>query len=230
MNKSIIIRVNAGNRFGFGHLSRCISLFKILNRDYDVQVVVLGVDEAKNILESQNIDYIFYKSDRDLIKLLNSKHVDLVITDIRDTKSSFTQKIRKYSKLLSIDDLGDGSNYSNLTVNTLPIPTTSKVKANFSGLKYLILNENLFRYRDKGIKKGSNILVSFGGEDPYGLTEFTTTLISNLAHTFNVKIVLGPLYKGKETFDNVQIIKSPDNFYEILCDSDLVICSFGITV
>ncbi len=232
MSDLIYFKVHAGKAFGFGHLNRSITLYGLLKDRYDVHFIVWGDEKAESILRSKNISYIHSKSDQYFFQLVKENSPNIVIMDCRDTKASLIRKIKSYTKVLAIDDLGSGSHYANVTIHSLPIPSDSTVQANFSGPDYLILSDDLLKYKRLGTQKKPfpRLLISFGGEDPYGLTEYTLRLIEKIPHYCQVDVVLGPLYKGSRELGSANIIVSPPNFYHILQESDLIITSFGMTV
>ncbi len=234
MSDLIYLKVHAGKAFGFGHLNRSITLYGLLKDRYDVHIVVWGDEKAESILGSKNIPRIHSKSDQYFLQLVKENSPDIVIMDCRDTKASLVSKIKFYTKVLAIDDLGSGSHYADITIHTLPIPGDSMIQANFSGPDYLILSDDLLKYKAKrrGTQKKPfpKLLISFGGEDPYGLTEYTFRLIEEIHHYYQVNVVLGPLYKGSRELNSANIIVSPPHFYHLLQQSDIVITSFGMTV
>ncbi|GMT48739.1 MAG: hypothetical protein IEMM0008_0278 [bacterium] len=232
MSDLIYFRVHAGKAFGLGHLNRSITLYGLLKDRYDVHFIVWGDEKAEAILRSKNITYIHSKNDPYFLQLVKENSPDIVIMDCRDTKAPFISKIRSYTKVLALDDLGSGSHYADITIHSLPIPTLSTVQANFTGPDYLILSNDLLKYKRRGTQKKPfpRLLISFGGEDPYGLTEYTLCLIDEIPHNYQVDVVLGPLYKGSRELNSANIIVSPHNFYHVLQESDLIITSFGMTV
>ncbi len=228
---SVIIYTRAGKGYGYGHLKRSISLYNKLIEKYQVSIIIYEYKSAKAILESKKIKYYSINSSTQLKKVLTSRRPNLLITDIRDTSLEITKWMRKYTKILSIDDYGLGSHYANVTIHMLAKPSQLSLTANFTGQKYLVLPDDLITYKKKkSVHEIKNVLISFGGEDPYGLSKQTISLINKLTGEYNITIILGPLYQGTKDLPVAKIIDFPDNIYPYIEESDILITSYGLTV
>ena len=75
------------------------------------------------------------------------------------------------------------------------------------------------------------ILVSFGGEDPAGLTSrMLDALVSRLGVSRErLTVVEGPLFRRHEWPQGIAVLRSPERLADLLAGFDLVITSFGLT-
>lgn len=81
------------------------------------------------------------------------------------------------------------------------------------------------------------VLVSFGSEDPFRLTEWILPSLKNiqkLSQDIEFRIILGPLYKRNKRKLNIEssilVVAGNSTFEEELFQSDFVLTSFGLTV
>ncbi|ADN01909.1 putative methyltransferase [Spirochaeta thermophila DSM 6192] len=72
------------------------------------------------------------------------------------------------------------------------------------------------------------VLVSFGGEDPWGLTEWVCGLDGGVWGGCEVEVVVGPRF-GREVRTGWRVVRPSGPLHERLGDYDLVITSFGLT-
>ncbi len=225
--KHILLFVKAGKGYGFGHLKRAIELFKLIKSYYGVYFIIDGDELAYKYLETRSILFDIYKNSYNFIRLVRRHSPSLVVLDCRDSDISFTKRLKRHTKVLSIDDHGSGLAYSDININVLPV--IDKAIANFSGLEYFIMDKSIARYK-RGYNSYNRIIITFGGEDPYGLTSFTVDILKGFDHSYSLTVILGPLYRGIREWDNVEVMDYNSNFYYEIQHSDIVITSFGLTV
>ena len=87
------------------------------------------------------------------------------------------------------------------------------------------------------LEEGRKIVVSFGGSDPQNLTMKALSALDGVADV-SVTVVLGPAYGYRTELDALvaklsvkpEILKNVEHMADILFESDLVLCSGGMTV
>ena len=231
----LLVRVKAGDGFGFGHLKRSITLYQALLVKYHPVILINKDDKAVRLLEKESVNHIVCQSDTELVFIVKQQSPTALILDCRESRKNLLMKLKTETKILSIDDLGDDVSEVDLLVHTLPVPDEKEISANFSGPDYLVLDPDIPKYREARCRQDKDkhkprVVISFGGEDPYGLTQGVISLINNISDMYELIVIVGPLYRGQEDFSGVRVEKSPDDFYGILSESDILITSFGLTV
>ncbi len=158
---------------------------------------------------------------------------DLVVVDKRSTTvSEMEQWDRSKWLFVGVDEGGDARGMFHLLIDTLPFPGGDS--ANISDICLLDLPGGEFRRKEPpALKslKGADILVSFGGEDPFHLTEEVLSFFEqfNRIHLENITVVEGPLFGKRPYSPEVRVLKNVDSLREILYRYDLVFTSFGLT-
>jgi len=222
---NVVFIVAAGGKHGIGHLKRCVTIAESGEKYFNSYFNIIGdIDsgDAKNLVKYPLIN----KSD---FRKIGNK-VDLFVTDCRNTNKKLMKNLIKVAPIISVDDLGKGSNYA--LIRIISIPTLKNVYANYNGLQYLILNPLIDEVKrekesDKSIEK-KGILISFGGSDPYNLTtEIVKILCKN---GIKPRVIKGPLFKGTMNDLDVEIIENPKNIYKLISESEILVTSFGITM
>jgi len=228
--KILLISTFSDKKFGMGHLKRSINTAKALSDFFYPIILINNNQEAIKEIEKTQIPYIKVYSKKDEIETLNKVSSEFIIIDKRDT--SFYKNIKQIT--VAVDNYGKDTDYFDFLFS--PLPYIKEFNSNFSSLKYLVVDPNIFKIKKKQNKNINNILVSFGGSDPNDLSFLAKNLLEEILITrsFNIKIILGPLYNGrltKEKIDNpnIKIEGFKDSLYSEIEWADLVITSFGIT-
>lgn len=252
-----LFRVDAGNRPGlsFGHLSRCLVLRDKMEKMFNTQTYFLmkeikeGVEYAR--LNGVHVLTIPEKTDAHedfelMEKFINKINPDTFIIDLPfyEPGEIFFAGLRsKNIQSVFIDDLrffNPGADFViNSSVNA-PDRFKKSEKEMFLGPDFLIFDDKLITGRQIFDDDKKNIVLSFGGADPSGLTEnVVNTLCSlDIPEKYFFYIILGPGYAYKEKIErfilgkerNFIIVESPENIFPYFESADLVICAGGRTM
>jgi len=216
----------AGGAYGYGHLKRCMTL----------------IDEGSSLFEG--ILYIRTGADSEfsgygdvssrytsVSTLEEAGSVDLIFSDQRDTRGRVMRRYSRRAPVVSLDDRGAGRRFAHTTIFALP--TVEGYTGNFTGPGYIVLDRAI---RDAGmatqrgiIREGrSDVVVSFGGEDPYNLTGLVTGALNRIG--VRPVVVQGPLFTHETPDGDYTLADKSGNMGEILTRATVLITSFGMTV
>lgn len=229
MKKEILFRVNAGNKYGFGHLRRCLVLARMLREEYDPYFLVQGDDRLGEIFFKENLNFKltmhgFDSQARDIRGLAPQ----LIVLDMMETPIDFVRQIKEYAPVLDLDDRGSGADAATMSVFSLPLDIEKL--SNHDDPKYLVFDPEISKYSKKRyaptIRK---ILVSFGGSDPAGLTRVMIQAAKRLPSELEWSFVRGVFNREKWPEGNYLEVPGQDNIFDLIADADLVVTSFGMT-
>lgn len=235
----LAICIEASHKRGMGHFFRMLNIVKKLKKENEDYVVLLNYDNAIcDLLKIHNIKHEFvdltdFNSDWES-KIINKYKIDIWLNDRLDTNVKSSEHIKSNKiKLCCIDDFGDGAALADANFLSLVFDENiiNKGKKIFKGTEYLILNDEIKKYRRKR-SSIDNILITLGGSDTYGVT----LKIAEYMKRLNLKatIVVGAAFKN---IDELKIIS--DGFFDIkenvpsliaeFYNYDLAITGGGIT-
>jgi len=220
MGKSNVIFCTAlGNNFGIGHFQRCVAIIEEATREnYQFEPFIYIYKGDKKLKRLYNYRFI------DDLKSI--KNVDLIVSDMRDTTEKEITDLCRIAPVISLDDSGEGSNYAYVNIHALP--TVNHKNGNYNGPEYIVLNRAIRKIKEKPFNERNDILISFGGEDPFNLTYNVASILSELG--IRPKIIRGPINKNDLTGLDADIIECPESIYELIGSAKLLITSFGITM
>lgn len=252
-----LFRVDAGNRPGlsFGHLSRCLVLRDKMEKMFNTQTYFLmkeikeGVEYAR--LNGVHVLTIPEKIDADedfklTKKVIEKINPDTFIIDLPfyEPGESFFSGLRsKNIQSVFIDDLRFFNPGADFVINSsvhAPDRFEKSEKDTFLGPEFLIFDDKLITGKQIFDDDKKNIVLSFGGADPSGLTGNVVNTLSSLdiPEKLVFHIVLGPGYAYKEKIErfirgkerNFIIVESPENIFPYFESADFVICAGGRTM
>ncbi len=253
----ILIRADAANKIGTGHVMRCFSLAQGI-KDAGTQVAFLCFeipDKLEKLLQNEKIELIKVsgliigsKEDArltyDYAKRLGA---DWIIADGYRFGGDYQRFIKEQGKrLLVLDDYGHSDfYYADIILNT-GLDSYDNMYSNreaytclLTGPKYISLRrEFLNKEREKREipEQGNKLLVTMGGSDPEEVTIKVVKGLKNLENDIQVKVVGGPScvffqkLKDFEKEGNISIIQDTEEMAGLMEWADIGISAGGGTL
>ena len=234
--KRIVIRTDATNEIGTGHVYRQLYL---ASRIMEHEVIFL-MDNSKSlgieIVKKNNYPIVTFEGE--CFEKISELKPDIVVNDILDTTLDYMEYFKeKNIYTINFEDLGEGAKIADIVFNALydyKIP----LKNIKMGYEYYVLRDEFKEFNKKQIKeKVEKILITFGGTDPNNYTEKILNLLSCYNESIYIDVILGLGYKEKEYIKNkykdsrnIRVVDSVTNISDYMYDSDIVITSGGRTM
>jgi 2-polyprenyl-3-methyl-5-hydroxy-6-metoxy-1,4-benzoquinol methylase len=233
----LVPSVAKGN--GSGHIIRCFSLTRALGPG----AVVFISDEADRDSWSAAELSLAYARELSGIEVATELSAEtrwsLVILDRRASSAEEVAFWERLGPVISLDEGGSGRSLASYLVDILPrsspprSPSRRKAvptdEPNLSALSFLDLPAT----RREPPRAFRRVLISFGGEDPAGLTALLarSLMAEKLFRPEDLTIVSGPLRRGEPPLglDGVMILGPVQDLKEHLARYDLVFTQFGLT-
>jgi len=247
----ILFRTSGGRaskkELGFGHIFRSINLSKKFP-NHKKFFLIEDYGGVKSVFEKNKIKNSTYLPkniilEKDIIitkKILQKEDIDILIVDKYDIDVKFFKEISNKVKIVYVSDLKEIQFPVDLVINGF-IGFQNKIVKNkygkkcLIGPKYQIINEKFDVNKSK--KKSIDLLVTFGGFDEMGLTEFVFKRWLNMNNKFKIKIILGPgtkeskfIQKYKKKYSKLLIIeKQTTKMHSEIQKAKFGLCAGGIT-
>ncbi|MCX5712629.1 MAG: glycosyl transferase, partial [Candidatus Omnitrophica bacterium] len=224
---------------GLGHLIRAMNLIKLLKiRQQDHMVIVNDDPASVSFLKRQSINFCIAEIgvlDSNWETGLIKKHkIDIWVNDRLDTALNHAMNVKRNGiPLICIDDRGSGAELADINFGSLPSSFGCDLKGKkvFVGLKYLVLDKAIEKYKKKR-KNAGRILVTLGGSDTYGVTVKVAKILKEIG--MSATIVTGPLFEHWEELNRVIdrrfIVKNTlPSLIKEFADYDLAVTGGGLT-
>lgn len=194
--KRVLIRVDGHEKIGLGHVYRSLTL---ANNIMDHELIFLMDEQYQlgiELVKSQNFKVVtFTENPYPIIVKLKP---DIIINDILDTSKDYIFSLKDLGlKVFNFEDLGSGAEYADGVFNAL-YPGTVPRGNFYTGEKYYCAKNEFLNLKSKEISaEVRNVLITYGGTDPSGLTLKTLRAITRSSQDFNISVILGPGYSNE---------------------------------
>lgn len=259
----VIVRCDGGAAIGMGHVSRCLALADEL-RDAHASAVLFAMrDSGSNgvaAVRSSGYEVIPLEEPADadygarLLALTTSRTAGVLVVDVRDRLSRASLDAVRASgvRVAGIDD-GTERRLATDLVFYPPVPQVDEMDwseyagRRFAGWGWVLLRRE-FAADDRGAGRPSpslprqashpiDILVTMGGSDPAGMTEFALEALNLLPEPQAVEVVIGPAFSrapavtalAGHSKHAVRVSRSPDAMAPLMRASRVAVSAFGIS-
>jgi len=237
--RRIVLRADGGTNLGLGHLYRLLALSAHLGQH---DCVVMTRCEGPFALGAQFLEdsmpnILLLHDEEEFFERLAEFSPDIAMLDVLDTTEDYILEVRRHAGfVVSFEDLGSGAIHSDIVVNDLYYDSCPQDNHWF-GVEHSILAPQFEALGSAPEPRPEvrEVLVTFGGSDPSGLTEKALSALAKTDHDFRVTVVLGPVNPGR-TFNlsdcglRGEVVSSRGCMAALMHRSDLAITSAGRTV
>lgn len=216
--RTILFRPLCSERFGWGHLSRCMTIAARLQHHDIVWDTELVHDAGRERLRAAGWN------------TLSPNRPDVVVLDRLDTSArEVAQWVQRGVAVVTLEDEGTGASLADATINDMyrPHPERAGRHGYHYGERFVVLRSEFVGMPPYGVgEELEKVLVTFGGTDPLGLTERVSAWLD--AAGLDVTVVVPP---GREEVGRVhgKIVENPSMVRE-MARADLVVTSGGRTL
>jgi spore coat polysaccharide biosynthesis predicted glycosyltransferase SpsG len=249
----ILIRADASNARGMGHISKQITLYNRLRLlGHEILFVTKKNKHSLKILELNSINYICFDGDKffDLGGILNSFKARIILLDILNTTCKYIEGIKNYKiKIVTFDNSDESSFMCDIIFNIMYYHKLDvKKKYNnltylYEGYKYIIIDDAYHKIHKNNFidQEVTNILLTQGGADTLEKVPLLLNILLSMydPETFNINVVVGRAFSNANILkinniasknENIILHNSPDGIAELINNSDLVITAGGTTM
>jgi UDP-2,4-diacetamido-2,4,6-trideoxy-beta-L-altropyranose hydrolase len=240
----VFIITEGGKNIGFGHITRCLSLYQAFQeRGILPEFIINGDNNIEYLLK--DIDFqIFNWLDKENILFEKVKDADIAIIDSYLADIYFYNKLSELAKIALYIDDNKRLDYpkgivlnGNIHAKNLSYPKKEGI-AYLLGTKYTPLRKEFWEVPEKKIKeKIDSIMVTFGGDDAKNMTPKILSFLNQKYPNLFKNVIIGRAFQNideikKYADKNTNLIYYPDveKIKEIMLESDIAISACGQTL
>lgn len=258
MNRSVLIRCDGGAAIGLGHVTRCLALADELRDTHRFAVAfamrdATGAGAAAVRSAGYEVAPIAVDSSPDcgdeLAALVATRHAAALVVDVRDQLSRASLDAIRASgvRIVVVDDGSDRRLSADLAFYP-PGPQADEMDwSGFSGRRHAGWEWVMLRREFASVSftppelsassPAIDVLVTMGGSDPVGMTEFAVGALELLPMPLAVRVVVGPAFSRAETLidaiarskHSIQVARAPRSLAPLMRASRLAVASFGVS-
>ncbi len=241
---NVILLTEGGQAIGFGHLTRCQSLYQALEaRNHSPHFIVKGDETVKGILRGQDYRvFDWVKEKEELSRAV--KAADVVIIDSYLAGLEIYREISGKAKLAVYLDDTHRHHYPagvvinwNIDARAADYPEDPKITY-LLGAGYISLRKAFWTVKKKEIPgEVRRVMVTFGGDDSRNLTPGVLEFLTGNYPAVEKNIIIGRAF---ENIDEIEKVKDSRTYLHFLLDgegmkrvmeeSDIAISSGGQTL
>ncbi len=240
----IVIITEGSSEIGFGHITRCMSLYQAFSeRELPVQFIVNGDSTIEHLLKNTEYKIFNWLEESDkLFNLLNNS--DIVIIDSYLADEDFYEAMSESVALNVYIDDNVRINYpkgiivnGSILAEKMDYPFVNQVEY-LLGSQYIPLRREFWDVPEKKINESlQNIMITFGGDDLRNITPTILKILTEEYPLLNKKVIVGSGFKNISEIedlkdDKTELIYYPDakGMLNTMLESDIAISAGGQTL
>lgn len=245
---------NGGSNMGMGHVYRTLLIANEIKDRSETFFITSSDASVVNKINEDGFRIIKTINNSEVAKRLSEIKPDVIVVDMLNVEESFARDLKNISnnRLVLFENLIPESNrYADIVINAV-------MGANFKnnrfldkgsntlylyGPKYFAFKEDVYKYKKlrKEIRaKANRVLLIFGGSDPSSLTAPALDELLKSDDDFMIDVIVGAhfghddelnsvLAKHNGKIKNVSIYRDINTVAEVMFNSDVVVCSPGLS-
>jgi UDP-2,4-diacetamido-2,4,6-trideoxy-beta-L-altropyranose hydrolase len=198
----ILIRVDANNKIGLGHLVRCQALASMLKNEFEILFVCKEIpNQLFTEIINSGIQILKINSEIEVFKIL--KEFKIVVVDNYNLDTNYQKKIKEIGcKLVCIDDVHDKEFYADVIINHSDGVLQDDYKCKeytklYLGKRYALLRPPFLLaslVKNRKVHTLNKCFVCFGGSDFENYTLDTVKKLVKIDTISTIYIVIGSEY------------------------------------
>jgi spore coat polysaccharide biosynthesis predicted glycosyltransferase SpsG/CMP-N-acetylneuraminic acid synthetase len=187
--KRIVFRVIGDEKVGMGHIQRALTLAHEIT-DHEI-IFVCEANSQIAIIKLEDFDYLLKVCKSDEIEdEIVALEPDLIINDVLDSSPNYIRKLRaKNISVINFEDLGEGADLANLTINELYDDPLISGENILWGQDYFFVREEFDDAKPTQFHENiQGLLIMFGGTDPNDYTRKILRIVKGICQKNNIKI------------------------------------------
>lgn len=197
LKRKICFRADAGAEIGYGHFIRTLALADMLKGDFECVFYTQTPSEYQRKECEQVCRLVNLPADEIRFQLFldNLQGDEIIVLDNYFYTTEYQKAIKnKGCKLVCIDDMHDKHYVADAVVNQSPVNEEEFDKEPYTklylGTDYELLRRPFLQPLSGKLRK-KDVIVSFGGADPFHLTDKIVSLLVKIGAPYHIITILG---------------------------------------
>lgn len=240
-SEGIFIVTEAGRGRGFGHLTRCLSIYQaFLEKGFAPALLVNGDDTIKGLIKDMKYDIFDWASNAEkLFKLIKNARI-VIVDSYLAGQEMFDGMAEIDGTCAYIDDAGKRLYRRGVVINpNIYAKEMSYEKKSgieyLAGSSYACLRRHFWDIETRNISKdANNILLTFGGWDSKNMSSAVLGELVKQYPEIRKTVAVGAAFEHADTLMNIadrntELVSSPDDkmMLRLMMEADIAISTSG---
>ena len=220
----ILFIVQAGRKFGIGHLKRCLQIAAFSQHVFFIVYTDLKeYPGIESLLKGYSFVIVPENTKDSVLSLCGDFACELIVVDCAKVTKPIKDALHTKFPSVVWDNLAlkEGGD---IFIQSLPAVTSGF--ANFYGAFYTPIAKKFF----DNCPEGKGVLISLGGSDPRGNALKALSALKDYHEPITLIKGLVSNYPPLEESSNLSIKENVTDLSSYICESELVICGPGLTM
>lgn len=250
--KKIAIRADGNSTLGMGHLMRCLSVAKVLQKQADC-VFLVAQEEAGHFVEEKGFccevlgtDYLHMEAELPLINKMQEQYdFSLLLADSYQCTQKYLDAWMEYCPVYRMDDTGEAQLQTNGLINYniygKELPYTEWCNVNMKlllGAEYAPVKEAFLQTPYVVREQVKRILITMGGSDSLNIAgALCEKLLAEVSQGIELQVICGrfnPHLEMLRQLENreprVEVLVDVPDMWNKMAQTDLAISAAGSTM
>ena len=233
----VVFRVDGGDEVGMGHVSRCLTLAAELESALRCEVRFVSDPAYPSGIEAvRDAGYEMRAVESPEFEAIAALEPDVVFLDVLETDPGVVRGLHETAAaVITLEDSGSGLVHADFAVNALRESDGDNGHNHLAGADYFVLREEFRDHEPDPPGSVENVLFSFGGSDPAGLSVRVCRAVAGDTDR-QYRLVVGPdfdawtdLEDALEACPALEVFEAVDDMSTHMAWADLGVASGGRT-
>jgi len=239
----VYILTEGSSTIGFGHITRCLSLYQAF-KEWGIKpkLIINGDESIKGLIKGTDYEITNWLKQQEILGML--KDSDIVIIDSYLANREFYENLSKIVKLPVYIDDNKRIDYpegivvnGNIHAKDLDYPRKRGITY-LLGTEYIPLRREFWEVPRKEIRNTvESIMITFGGDDVRNMTPRILKLLSKHHPNLKKHVIIGKGFNNIKEIESVADINTSliyfpnaERIKQVMLDSDIAISAGGQTL
>lgn len=239
---TVVFRTEGGGDLGLGKVYRAVTIATEIEEIFECDITFVtdeSYQEGISLIQSHGFDLRTVRNANEDLDTVRALDPDIVIVDLEEINKQYHDQLHQCSAaVIDFENVYDGEEPADFVINPQRHLDDFERDNYLNGPKYLVLREEFRNQSPEIPQTAQNVLLTFGGTDPLGLTVNCVEALGRADLGYEYRVVLGPGFDREDrlqslpesTLSQFEFRRNVENMGEIMQWADIAVSSGGRTV
>lgn len=239
---TVVFRTEGGGDLGLGKVYRAVTIAAEIEEIFECDITFVtraSYQEGCSLIQSHGFNLRTIDTVSEDLDTVRELHPDIVIVDIEEASDGYLNRLHQFSAaVVDFENVYDGQEPVDFVINPQRRMDDFERENYLHGPEYLVLRDEFQNSSPEIRQCAENVLLTFGGTDPLGLTIDTVKTLGRADLGYEYKVILGPGFSQNDELKSLpdknlsafEFYRNVTNMGELMKWTDIAISSGGRTV